>query len=83
MHISRFSIAKDCLSEACKLSLLTAKNALQYSFRKPGDNVSLFYSMFVDSLRNRCEPLVTPEMAYNTVKIVEEICEDIAQAKRE
>jgi len=83
MGFSNFSIAKDCLSEACRLSLLTMKNALQYSFRKPGDYVSHVYSMFVDSIKNRCEPLVTPEMAYNTVKIVEEICEDIAQAKKE
>jgi predicted dehydrogenase len=83
MDISKFSIAKDCLSEACKLSLMTTKNALQYSFRKPGDNVLLFYSMFVDSIRNHREPLVTPEMAYNTVKIVEEICEGIALTKRE
>jgi predicted dehydrogenase len=83
MGFSNLSIAKDCLSESCRLSLLTMKNALQYSFRKPGAHVSRIYSMFVDSLRNRCEPLVTPEMAYNTVKIVEEICGDIAQAKKE
>jgi predicted dehydrogenase len=79
--LSNFSIAKDCLSEACRLSLLTVKNALQYSFRKPGDYVSHVYSMFVDSIKNRCEPLVTPEMAYNTVKIVEEICKDVEQSK--
>jgi len=83
MGLSRFSIAKDCLSEACRLSLLTMRNALQYAFRKPGEYVSHVYSMFVDSIRNRCEPLVSPEMAYNTVRIVEEICEDIAQAKKE
>jgi len=83
-RFSNFSIAKDCLSEACRLSLSTVKNALQYSFRKRGEyGVSHVYTMFVDSIRNRCDPLVTPEMAYNTVKIVEEICKDIAQAKKE
>jgi predicted dehydrogenase len=83
MGVSKFSVAKDCLSEACKLSVMTTKNALQYSFRKPGDNIVLFYSMLVDSIRSRHEPLVTPEMAYNTVRIVEEICQDIAQARKE
>lgn len=82
MPFSNLSIAKDCLSESRRLSLLTMKNAFQYSFRKSGSHVSRVYSMFADSLRNRREPLVTPEMAYNTVKIVEEICEDIAQAKK-
>jgi predicted dehydrogenase len=82
MGLSRFSIAKDCLSEACRLSLLTVRNTLQYAFRKPGDYLSHVYSMFVDSIRNRRESLVTPEMAYNTVRIVEEICEGIAQTKR-
>ncbi len=82
--VSNFSIAKDCLSEACRLSLLTMKNALQYSFRKHSEyGVSHVYTMFIDSIKNRYDPLVTPEMAYNTVKIVEEICKDIAQAKKE
>lgn len=81
---SNFSIAKDCLSEACRLSLLTMKNALEYSFRRRGEyGVSRFYTMFIDCLRKGTEPLVTPEMAYNTVRIVEEICKDIAQAKKE
>ena len=80
---SNFSIAKDCLSEACRLSLLTVKNTLQYSFRKKSEGISHFYTMFIDSIRNCYEPLVTPEMAYNTVKIVEEICTDIAKSKKE
>jgi len=66
------------LAEACRLSLLTTRNAFQYSFRKQGAyGVSQVYKMFVDSIKNNREPLVTPEMAYNTVKIVEEICAEI------
>jgi predicted dehydrogenase len=84
MGVSNFSIAKDCLSDARRLSLLTTKNALQYSFRKHGAYaVSHVYTMFADSIRNNSEPLVTPEMAYNTVKIVEEICTDIEQTKKD
>jgi predicted dehydrogenase len=80
MGVSKFSIAKDCFSDACRLSVSTAKNALEYSFRKQGAyGVSHIYTMFADSIRNNCEPLVTPEMAYNTVKIVEEICAGIEQ----
>ena len=74
---SKFSIGKDSLSEAFGLLFLTTKNALQYSFRERGD-ISSVYTMFVDSIRKDMEPLVTPEMAYNTVRIVEEICKDIA-----
>ena len=84
MGVSNFSIAKDCLSDARSLSLLTTKNALQYSFHKHGAyGVSHVYTMFIDSIRNNNEPLVTPEMAYNTVKIVEEICTAIEQTKKE
>jgi predicted dehydrogenase len=74
----KFSVAKDSLAEACRLSLLTTRNAFQYSFRKHGAyGVSQVYKMFADSIKNNCEPVVTPEMAYNTVKIVEEICTEI------
>jgi predicted dehydrogenase len=83
MDGSNFSVFKDSLSEACRLSLLTMKNALQYSFRKRSAGVSRFYNMFLDNIRNNNAPLVTPEMAYNTVKIVEEICTDIAETKKE
>ena len=80
MGVSNFSVATDCLSEARRLSLLTTKNALRYSFRKRGaHSVSRIYTMFADSIENDSEPLVTPEMAYNTVKIVEEICTEIEQ----
>jgi predicted dehydrogenase len=82
MGVSNLSIAKDCLSDARRLSLLTTRNALQYSFRKHGAYaVSHVYSMFADSIRNNSESLVTPEMAYNTVKIVEEICTNIEQTR--
>jgi len=60
------------------------KNALQYFSSERGEyGVSRFYTMFIDCIRKGTDPLVTPEMAYNTVRIVEEICKDIAQAKKE
>jgi len=74
----KFSTGKDSLSEACKLALFTMENALQYSFRKRGDySVSNVYTMFIDSIRKGIESPVTPEMAFNTVRIVEEICKAI------
>jgi predicted dehydrogenase len=75
---SKFSTGKDSLSEACKLAFFTIKNALQYSFRKRGEySVSKFYTMFIESIRKGVEPPVTPEMAFNTVRVVEEICKAI------
>jgi predicted dehydrogenase len=75
---SKFSTGKDSLSEACRLALFTIKNALQYSLLKRGEySVSNVYTMFIDSIRKGIEPPVTPEMAFNTVRIVEEICEAI------
>ena len=74
----KFSIGKDFLSEACRLLFMTMKNALEFSFRKPGEYaLSRFYTMFIDSVRKDIEPPVTPEMAYNTVRIVEEMCKAI------
>jgi predicted dehydrogenase len=75
---SKFSTGKDSLSEACKLALSTMENALKYSFRKRGEySVSNVYTMFIESIRKGIEPPVTPEMAFNTVRIVEEICQAI------
>jgi predicted dehydrogenase len=79
---SKFSTGKDSLSEACKLALFTMKNALQYSFRKKGVySVSNVYTMFIDSIRKGIESPVNPEMAFNTVRIVEEICKSIQSAR--
>jgi predicted dehydrogenase len=83
MGESNFSVFKDSLSEGYRLSLLTMKNAFRYSFRRRSDGVSRFYNMFLDNIRNHNAPLVTPEMAYDTVKIVEEICTDIAETKKQ
>ena len=80
--LGKFSVAKDCLAEACRLSLFTARNAFQYAFSKHGAyGVSHVYSMFAESIKNNSEPLVTADMAYNTVKIVEEICTVIEQER--
>lgn len=74
----KFSIGKDCLSEACGLLFSTMENALEFSFRRPREyGLSRIYTMFMDSIRKDIEPPVTPEMAYNTVRIVEEICKAI------
>jgi 2-alkyl-3-oxoalkanoate reductase len=81
---SNLSLAKGALSDARTLSLQTARNAFLYSSsNKHGASaVSGIYDMFANSIRNNWEPSVTPEMAFNTVKIVEEICTVIEKAKK-
>jgi predicted dehydrogenase len=79
--VRKFSIGRDSLIQASRLTLLTMKNALEYLFHETGD-ISNVYTMFIECIeKESLEPVVTPHMAYNTVRIVEEICEGI-QAKR-
>lgn len=81
--IGKFNIAKDYSSIARRLLLLTLQNALEFSLRKQGQYaISRIYTTFVDSIRKDIEPLVTPRMAYNTVRIVEELCNGIRRNKR-
>jgi hypothetical protein len=35
------------------------------------------YNLFIDSIKRNTEPPVTPDMAYNTVRITEDICSKI------
>ena len=77
---SKFSIGKDSLSEASNLFFFTMKNALERSFRKRGD-ITNIYTMFLESIKGDTEMLVTPEMAYNTVLIVEEICKVVDESR--
>lgn len=79
--ISNFSIGKDTLSEAFRLLLMTGRNTLKYSFRQRGD-VSIAYNMFINSIEKGLDPLVTPEMAHDTVRIVEEICKNCHKPER-
>jgi predicted dehydrogenase len=77
----KLSIGKDSLAQASKSILLTVKNALEYVSHEPGD-ISKVYTIFKECIgKESSEPLVTPQMAYNTVRIVEEICKGI-QASR-
>ena len=79
----KLSQGKESIAEGLRLFVLTAKNSLEYSFRKVGEQgISRFYTMFIDSIKKGTSPPVTPEMAYNTVRIVEEICTDIASNRK-
>lgn len=80
-NMSNFYIGKDSLLEASKLLFMTARNALRYSFRNHGD-VSIAYKMFSESIEKGSDPLVTPEMAYNTVRIVEDICKEFDKSEQ-
>jgi predicted dehydrogenase len=67
--------AKDAVRLSEKLLVSAAKNAATYLFRESSETAfEMAYRSLIDSIRYDRPPLVTPEMAYQTVKIVEEIC---------
>lgn len=75
---SKFDLGKDCLWRAYKMSFLTIKNAVDFFLIKRQQSaLRNIYTMFKDSIKKNVEPLVTPKMAYNTVRIVGEICQGI------
>jgi len=78
MRTDKTSIGKDSLSEAIRMPLSIMKNFSEFAFRRRGDyTVENFYSSVIESLQKGLPMLVTPEMGYNTVRIVEEISKGI------
>ena len=73
--ISRIASAKDCFDIAWQLIFETAKNTFFFLRRERGqDALRKVYTSLLDSIDARRELVVSPDMAYHTVKIVEEIC---------
>ena len=80
--LSKIDSARDCLGLSYKVLSLTIRNALEYLLRERGEYaLRTIYTSFIDSIRKDKEPLITPKMAYNTVKTVEEICQRITYGK--
>ena len=76
--LSKFHVATDSLSIASSIFLSTMENALDFAFKKKGEySISNVYTMLTDCIKKDTTPLVTPEMAYHTVRVVEEICRSI------
>jgi len=73
---SKLDVGKDWLSVSYKIALSTLRNAFEFLLLEKGEyGLRQLYTMFIDSIRKDTEPLVTPKMAYNTVRIAEEICQ--------
>ena len=76
--LSKVDSFKDSLGISYKISSSITKNALEYFLRARGEfSFRYAYTSFEKSIRENTAPLVTPTMAYNTVKITEEICRHI------
>ena len=66
----------DSLWLSSKMALSTMRNAFEFLLH--GDSEEIFrnlYTMFIDAIKKNTDPPVTSKMAYNTVRIVEEICQ--------
>jgi predicted dehydrogenase len=76
--VGKMDSAIGCLTLSWKLLAYTARNAVTYAFRESGQGAfQIAYSSLMNSITNDCPPIVTPEMAYHTVEIVENICKKI------
>lgn len=73
---SKLDSWKDCLWLSYKIALSAMENVFEFLLLEKGESaLRNLYTMFIDSIKKDAEPLVTPKMAYNTVRIVEEICQ--------
>ena len=76
--LSKLDSALDCLYMSYELSCQTARNAFAYMSRSRGENaLRMGYASLVSSMTEDIEPIVTPEMANSTVKIVDDICKQL------
>jgi len=70
--------ATDTLSLSWRLATSTMTNAIDFLMLQKGEYpIRSIYNLFIHSIERNTEPPVTPDMAYNTVRIVEEICNKI------
>lgn len=79
MKITKTNSAISNVGVATQLYASTAADVAQFFSRNIGEPQALYYiySAFLNSIEKRTEPLVTEEMAYNTVKTVQDICKCI------
>ena len=76
--LSKFDSGLDCVHITSSMLWATLRNATAYAFRKPGDSLALAYHSLERSIRLNERPLVTPEMAFHNVRIVQEIEERLS-----
>jgi predicted dehydrogenase len=74
--LGRVDSAADCIGASMNLLSQVALNSLRYLRSGAGeDPLRRIYSSFVRSIRRDEKPMVTVDMAYNTVKIAAELCD--------
>lgn len=74
--LRKLDVGRDSLWLSCKSVLSTLRNAFEFPLRRTGEkSLKNIYVMFIDSIRRNADPPVTPKMAYNTVRLVEDICQ--------
>jgi predicted dehydrogenase len=74
-RLGKMDLALDSLSMSSRLARSTLANAFRFAGRKMGAySIENIYRDFVRCIRDNAQPRVTPQMAYNTVRIVEQIC---------
>lgn len=71
-------IGGDSLRLSLKMALLTMRNVFEFLLREINEtSLRNLYTMFMDTIKKNADPPVTSKMAYNTVRIVEEICQHL------
>jgi predicted dehydrogenase len=72
---SKISSVRDILGLTNQLMFATARNAVLFSRGGRGEySIRSTYARFLDSIMKGIQPPVDRDMAYGTVKVVEEIC---------
>jgi predicted dehydrogenase len=73
--LDKIDLALDSISLSGQLLFHTTRNVFTYILRESGERAfQLAYRGLIDSIKNETPLLVTPEMAFDTVRIVEAIC---------
>lgn len=78
-HLAIFSKGRDSLQQAYQLAFSTARGALSKLSGRWLSGTELCLRAFIDSVLNGKEPLVSLEEAYDTVELLEQICEELTQ----
>jgi len=73
--ISKVASAKDVLGQSTNLFLSTIENTIDFLRAKEMEHpLRNLYTCFLRSIENGVDPTVTPQMAFETVRVTEEIC---------
>ena len=73
--LSKMDSARDCFGISINLAYQAIQNSLVYLARRRGESaLQLVYESIAKSITDGGDPIVTAAVAYDTVKIVEDIC---------